>query len=235
MKKSLLLSVLVMVVIVAAVTPVYAMSTEKTVKALKSSWKLQKDRWPGRWNFDGKDMYDIAYSQELKNCSDLVIAFGNVGYLEGSLDFMTEEDKRFYNDVLGPHAMWDALARWNNTGILSINGVPWQQSPYREDYLAAFTRLYPACADPAWQEYLLDPAWNGRFHEKTNDPDRSEVYVGSDDLVVVRGDKKTSSKLPAKVYAENRVVMVPLRDVFSSEGVSHRCLRCKAPENNCEE
>lgn len=224
MRKSLLLSMLVMVtIIIIAVVPVYAMSETETVQTLKNKgWQLEEDGILGAWSFnseyDVKRMYDLAYSQELKDCSDLVLVYGNVGHYSVAIQFMSDEYREYFY-TQGPDAMWNTLARWGNTAILSINGVPWQESRYREEYLAAFTRLYPACADPAWQEYLLDPAWNGRFHEKTGDPDRSEVYVGSDDLVVVRGDKKTTHKLPAKVYAENGVVMVPLRDVFASEGV----------------
>lgn len=76
-----------------------------------------------------------------------------------------------------------------------------------------------------WQEYLLDPAWNGKLRAKvTHDPDRAEVYIGSKDIVIVRGNDTTNLELPSAVYTTGEEIMVPLRDVFENDGVGAKVI-----------
>jgi hypothetical protein len=213
MKFARMLSLVIAVMVLAAV-PVYAKSAEAVAKEFQTRGWLDEDNYFG-WNIIEGHLYDVAYAPELKDCTDLMVVSGFNPY--GVLRNATPWRKL----VESEQELWNLIAKFNNFQMISVNGVPWQESPYRDLYLHGLARLYPACLDPAWQKYILDPSYNGRMNLKVQEPDRSEIYLNPEDsgkMLSVKGMTFTEVPLPGPAYEENGEVMVPLRTVFENVG-----------------
>lgn len=208
-----IMCLLVAAVVLAAV-PAQAMRVEEaTAKLEAKGWITNKTVFG--WDIVRGHLYDVAYAPELQECDDLVLVSGFAGG-GGLWDRAPWWDKAQTEEEL-----WDLLVKYVLFNLVSVNGVPWQETPYRDIYLRSLAKVYPAVLDPAWQKYFLDPSYNGLINYKLQEPDRSEIYLNAEDIgkmIVVKGNESTEIQLPALPYRQNGEVMVPVRAAFENVG-----------------
>jgi len=191
---------------------------------------------------------EIAYSDKLKNTDRLIVIGGSFDYssmpfeqyvkdyIEKGLsnvdliDLTTkvEEYGQGYlsNNYIGtvrynhPDTFKIALWKQFTVGTITINGVDWQKTPYKDVILQALYRRWEGLKDPAYTKYLVDPKWNGYTEECIYNWDGVDVWISKDDITVRYELKEYNKKLPTKVMSDNGVAMIPLRGVMEELGAA---------------
>ena len=191
---------------------------------------------------------EIAYSDELKNTDRLIVIGGSFDYSNmpfeeyikyynteglsnvGLIDLTTkiEENGQGYlaNDFIGtvrynhPDTFKMKLWKQFTVSTITINGVDWQKTPYKDVILQALYSRWEGLKDPAYNRYLIDPKWNGYTEECIYNWDGVDVWIEKNDITVRYELKENKGKLPIEVISDNGVSMIPLRGVMEELGAT---------------
>ncbi|EIV99915.1 stalk domain-containing protein [Thermoanaerobacter siderophilus] len=187
---------------------------------------------------------EIAYSDKLKNTDRLIVVAGSLYYdkpLEELVKIYKEQgfsdvclydlttkigylDGYLANDYIGtvrynhPDTFKVALWKQFTVGLITVNGVDWQKTPYKDVILQALYSRWEGLKDPAYNKYLIDPKWNGYTMECIYNWDGVDVWIGKDNITVRYELKENKGKLPTRVISDNGVAMIPLRGVMEELG-----------------
>ncbi|EGD51630.1 copper amine oxidase-like domain-containing protein [Thermoanaerobacter ethanolicus JW 200] len=185
---------------------------------------------------------EIAYSDKLKNTDRLIVVAGEYynndlesylkyGYSNVELFDLTTKVEQvgegyLANDYIGtvrynhPDTFKVALWKQFTVGLITVNGVDWQKTPYKDVILQALYSRWEGLKDPAYNKYLVDPKWNGYTMGCIYWWDGVDVWIGKDDITVRYELKEYNKKLPTKVISDNGVAMIPLRGVMEELGAA---------------
>lgn len=206
-----------------------------------------RDRLGWYYIMPGKEK-EIAYSEVLKNTDRLIVIGGGFSYdsmpFEKYMEFYIkdglsnvclydlttkiEELGQGYlaNDYIGtvrynhPDTLKPRLWKQFTVGLITINGVDWQNTPYKDAILQALYSRWEGLKDPAYNRYIIDPKWNGYTMECIYNWDGVDVWIGKDDITVRYELREFKKKLPTKVISDNGVTMIPLRGVMEELGAA---------------
>jgi len=159
---------------------------------------------------------EIAYSDKLKNKDRLIIVDG---------DFIDPEGVRLLDvtknyEVIGEKPDPTKIDFWRRftVNLISINGVPWQKTEYKDLILQALYSRWEGLKDPAYNRYVIDPKYNGYTTAYIYHWDGVDIWVGKDDINIRFELKQFKKKLPTKVIKDGSHTMIPLRGVLEELG-----------------
>jgi len=189
---------------------------------------------------------EIMYNDVLKRTDRLIVIGGS--YYDGDFNHYLEQyDKNGWSsfemfdltekvEVYGKGYLannYIGIVRYNypdtfkielwkqfTVGTITINGVDWQKTPYKDIILQALYSRWEGLKDPAYTKYLIDPKWNGYTMECIYNWDGVDVWIGRDDITVRYELKEYNKKLLTKVISDNGVAMIPLRGVMEELGAT---------------
>ncbi|TYP56848.1 copper amine oxidase N-terminal domain-containing protein [Thermosediminibacter litoriperuensis] len=187
---------------------------------------LYKEAWnnQGEWEIAEGRVMEVAYHPSLRLDNDRIIAVaGDKKY--GRLYDLTERYKvsDYYLSLYKPDTQefWDREAKIGRAaanGLITINGVNWQESKYKDMILKGTFGRWPMLNDPAYLKYMLDPKYNGMTNKYIYFCDGVDLYLNSDRMDVRYELKETKKKLPIKVFSDGGNSMIPLRGVLEELG-----------------
>lgn len=161
---------------------------------------------------------EIAYSDRLKNTDRLIVVEGDfsdpegVGLLDVTKDYEDVEREPNPNDI----RTWRAFT----INIISVNGVPWQETAYRDLILQVLYDRWEGLKDPAYNRYVIDPKYNGYTSEYIYFWDGIDIWPGKDEINIRFELKEYKKKLPTKVIKDGSHTMIPLRGVLEELGAT---------------
>ena len=201
-----------------------------------------RDRLGWYYIMPGKER-EIMYSDVLKNTDRLIIIIGSIMssekagveyYIEHGksgvkmMDITTLRNsdqlgKEYYGTVRYNHPDTMKYEFWRHLvtiNLISINGRPWQKTPYKDILLECFYDRWEGLKDPVYNKYIIEPKWNGYTDECIYNWDGIDVWIGKDDITVRYELREFKKKLPTKVISDNGVTMIPLRGVMEELGAA---------------
>lgn len=194
-----------------------------------------------------REILKLAYNPVLKNSGRLIIARGILHdtdnpYEDGfivdwgplsKLESNENWDSYWGSFDLNSPRTWGRLLQGTTPfEIMSVNGVPWQDTPYKDAIIEA--TLNPAISDELGNPDILrnDPYYRNIYLDKKQNgftPDRLyyrqgdlfAIWVGKTKAEMWKGWKLAeTTQLPAKPYKDGNHVMVPLKPLMKYIGVN---------------
>lgn len=172
-------------------------------------------------------LFDVAYSPLLNQNERLILVAGNLKEYDGAnwgllIDFGPISELKDLHGGPDSKEFWDISGVSNGQGLdlVSINGVAWQKSKYKDMYLKALIKEDPSNADVSNLKYILDPKYNGYTAAYLVFVDGVDLYLNSDKMNVRYELKEYQKKLPIKVFSDGGNAMIPLRGVLEELGAT---------------
>ncbi|HHW01697.1 MAG TPA: copper amine oxidase N-terminal domain-containing protein [Thermoanaerobacterales bacterium] len=228
MKK--MLSIVVLAVFIFGLMIPFALADEQAAEKLPyqefidKGW-LYKEAWnnQGEWEIAEGKVIEVAYHPNLRQNNRIITVVGDKKY--GRLYDLTERYKvsDYYLSLYKPDTQefWDREAKMGRAvadGLITINGVNWQESKYKDMILKGTFARWPMLNDPAYLKYMLNPKYNSMTSEYIYFCDGVDLYLNSDRMDVRYELKETKKKLPIKVFSDGGNSMIPLRGVLEELG-----------------
>jgi len=225
MKKAL--SIIITVVFIIGLMP-FALADEQPAEKLPyqefidKGW-LYKEDWDREGEYDvvPDKLMEIAYSPLLKVSDRLIAVSGSPKNSNGYFSDFTVRYKNDVNVTYDPDSQefWDYI----NAGAISLitlNGIPWQETKYKNLILNASIKANPELNDPANKKYILDPKYNGMTSDYITFVDGVDLYLGSKKMEVRYELKEYVKNLPIAVFSDGGNSMIPLRGVLEELGAT---------------
>lgn len=187
-------------------------------------------------------LLEIAYDPDLKNSGRFILVLSII-YNDGRIGGIWLYDYGKIEDLIAGKAyagykygwpekfdlknqrIWELLSGNIYFNLVSINGVPWQESEYSslvlKEYQSSPAVIPGRLEDPYYLGIILDKRNNLDLLHKLWDAQNDAIglKVGNDKVLIYEGQKippgefypTNEIKLPFKIFKENGVMMVPLK------------------------